>query len=78
MGNDILAIKPLSWAPIGNGLLGQVKEAKNTTGSAVEVQENLADFVEKGADFASIEVSSHGLVQHRVEALNLKPPFLPI
>ena len=36
---------------IGNGLLGQVKEAKNTTGSAVEVQENLADFVEKGADF---------------------------
>ena len=57
---------------IGNGLLGQVKEAKNTTGSAVEVQENLADFVEKGADFASIEVSSHGLVQHRVEALKFK------
>ena len=57
---------------IGNGLLGQVKEAKNTTGSAVEVQENLADFVESGADFASIEVSSHGLVQHRVEALKFK------
>ena len=57
---------------IGNGLLGQVKEAKNTTGSAVEVQENLANFVEGGADFASIEVSSHGLVQHRVEALKFK------
>ena len=45
----------------------------------MEVQESLADFVEKGADFASIEVSSHGLVQHRVEALKiLKPLFLPI
>ncbi|HDR1859039.1 UDP-N-acetylmuramoyl-L-alanyl-D-glutamate--2,6-diaminopimelate ligase [Pasteurella multocida] len=54
---------------IGNGLLGQVKEATNTTGSAVEVQASLADFVTQGADFAVIEVSSHGLVQHRVEAL---------
>ncbi|HDR1023246.1 UDP-N-acetylmuramoyl-L-alanyl-D-glutamate--2,6-diaminopimelate ligase [Pasteurella multocida] len=54
---------------IGNGLLGQVKEATNTTGSAVEVQASLADFVTQGADFAAIEVSSHGLVQHRVEAL---------
>ncbi|MFC0969507.1 UDP-N-acetylmuramoyl-L-alanyl-D-glutamate--2,6-diaminopimelate ligase [Pasteurella multocida] len=54
---------------IGNGLLGQVKEATNTTGSAVEVQASLADFVTRGADFAAIEVSSHGLVQHRVEAL---------
>ncbi|HED4458764.1 UDP-N-acetylmuramoyl-L-alanyl-D-glutamate--2,6-diaminopimelate ligase [Pasteurella multocida] len=54
---------------IGNGLLGQIKEATNTTGSAVEVQASLADFVTRGADFAAIEVSSHGLVQHRVEAL---------
>ncbi|EJS91804.1 UDP-N-acetylmuramoylalanyl-D-glutamate--2,6-diaminopimelate ligase, partial [Pasteurella multocida subsp. multocida str. Anand1_cattle] len=49
--------------------MGQVKEATNTTGSAVEVQASLADFVTRGADFAAIEVSSHGLVQHRVEAL---------
>ncbi|HDR0641857.1 UDP-N-acetylmuramoyl-L-alanyl-D-glutamate--2,6-diaminopimelate ligase [Pasteurella multocida] len=54
---------------IGNGLLGQIKEATNTTGSAVEVQASLADFVTQGADFTAIEVSSHGLVQHRVEAL---------
>ncbi|WP_424406443.1 UDP-N-acetylmuramoyl-L-alanyl-D-glutamate--2,6-diaminopimelate ligase [Pasteurella sp. PK-2025] len=54
---------------IGNGLLGQVKEASNTTGSALEIQSSLAKFVEQGADFAAIEVSSHGLVQHRVEAL---------
>ncbi|WP_424765314.1 UDP-N-acetylmuramoyl-L-alanyl-D-glutamate--2,6-diaminopimelate ligase [Necropsobacter rosorum] len=55
---------------IGNGLYGQVKAAANTTGSAVEIQTSLAQFVAQGADFAAIEVSSHGLVQHRVEALH--------
>ncbi|MDU8924106.1 UDP-N-acetylmuramoyl-L-alanyl-D-glutamate--2,6-diaminopimelate ligase [Pasteurellaceae bacterium LIM206] len=55
---------------IGNGLFGRVKPAANTTGSAVEVQANLADFVAQGADFAAMEVSSHGLVQHRVEAVH--------
>jgi len=55
---------------IGNGLFGRVKEATNTTGSAVEIQASLAEFVAQGADFAAIEVSSHGLVQHRVEAIH--------
>lgn len=55
---------------IGNGLFGQVKEAANTTGSAVEIQSSLAKFLEQGSDFVAIEVSSHGLVQHRVEALD--------
>ena len=55
---------------IGNGLLGQVNSATNTTGSAIEIQKNLAHFVEQGADFTAMEVSSHGLVQHRVDALS--------
>ncbi|WP_044470612.1 UDP-N-acetylmuramoyl-L-alanyl-D-glutamate--2,6-diaminopimelate ligase [Mannheimia massilioguelmaensis] len=55
---------------IGNGLFGHVKPATNTTGSAIEIQSSLANFVKQGADFAAIEVSSHGLVQHRVEALH--------
>ena len=55
---------------IGNGLFGRVKEATNTTGSAVEIQASLAEFVAQGADFAAIEVSSHGLVQHRVESVH--------
>ncbi|AAP95228.1 UDP-N-acetylmuramoylalanyl-D-glutamate--2,6-diaminopimelate ligase [[Haemophilus] ducreyi] len=54
---------------IGNGLYGQEQEAINTTGSAIEVQQNLARFVEQGADFCAMEVSSHGLAQYRVEAL---------
>ncbi len=31
---------------IGNGLYGQVQEAVNTTGSAIEIQHNLANFAE--------------------------------
>ncbi|NPE70814.1 UDP-N-acetylmuramoyl-L-alanyl-D-glutamate--2,6-diaminopimelate ligase [Dickeya dadantii] len=55
---------------VGNGLLGHVVPSENTTGSAVDVQQILSQLVEQGADFAAMEVSSHGLVQHRVEALS--------
>lgn len=65
----LLGHKSAVMGTIGNGLWGEVKEATNTTGSPVEIQSSLANFVEQGADFAAIEVSSHGLVQHRVEAL---------
>ena len=54
---------------IGNGLFGELVEAQNTTGSAVEVQANLATLQQSGADLVAMEVSSHGLVQHRVAAL---------
>lgn len=54
---------------IGNGLYGQLAPSENTTGSAVDVQHVLHDFVGKGATLAAMEVSSHGLVQHRVAAL---------
>lgn len=66
---QILGRKPAVMGTVGNGLYGEVKPAANTTGSAVEIQSSLADFVKQGADFAAIEVSSHGLVQHRTEAL---------
>lgn len=55
---------------VGNGLLGQVVPAENTTGSAVDVQHELSHLQELGATFAAMEVSSHGLVQHRVAALH--------
>ncbi|MGQ4603467.1 UDP-N-acetylmuramoyl-L-alanyl-D-glutamate--2,6-diaminopimelate ligase [Aeromonas veronii] len=54
---------------IGNGLFGNLIEAENTTGSAVQVQANLAALQAQGADLVAMEVSSHGLVQHRVAAL---------
>ncbi|KAB7898388.1 UDP-N-acetylmuramoyl-L-alanyl-D-glutamate--2,6-diaminopimelate ligase [Rouxiella sp. S1S-2] len=54
---------------VGNGLLNNVVPAENTTGSAVQVQHLLHTLVQQGASFAAMEVSSHGLVQHRVSAL---------
>ena len=54
---------------VGNGLLNNVVPAENTTGSAVQVQQLLRDLVKQGATLAAMEVSSHGLVQHRVAAL---------
>ena len=54
---------------VGNGLYGQLVPSENTTGSAVDVQHILHDLVGQGATVAAMEVSSHGLVQHRVAAL---------
>ncbi|NLS43696.1 UDP-N-acetylmuramoyl-L-alanyl-D-glutamate--2,6-diaminopimelate ligase [BEV proteobacterium] len=54
---------------VGNGLLGRVNPTANTTGSAVDIQYVLNQLVEQGATFAAMEISSHGLVQHRVAAL---------
>ncbi len=54
---------------VGNGLYGHLVPAENTTGSAVEVQQTLHSLVEQGATLAAMEISSHGLAQHRVAAL---------
>jgi len=54
---------------VGNGLYGQLAPTENTTGSAVDVQHVLADLAQQGATLTAMEVSSHGLVQHRVAAL---------
>ena len=54
---------------VGNGLLGKFSPTENTTGSAVDVQQVLANLADQGATLAAMEVSSHGLVQHRVAAL---------
>lgn len=67
---NLLGGKSAVMGTIGNGLYGQVQEAVNTTGSAIEIQRNLASFVEQGADFCAMEVSSHGLAQFRAEALD--------
>ena len=67
--HNLLGGKSAVMGTIGNGLFGQVQEAANTTGSAVEIQQNLANFIALGSDFCAMEVSSHGLVQYRAEAL---------
>lgn len=54
---------------VGNGIYGHLTPAENTTGSAVDIQHMLSTLVEQKATLAAMEVSSHGLVQHRVAAL---------
>lgn len=55
---------------LGNGLYGQLTAAVNTTGSPLEIQSQLAKLATLGAKRFAIEVSSHGLHQHRVAGLN--------
>ena len=55
---------------LGNGFLDAISPTKNTTGSAVDIQACLAKFQQQQADFVAMEVSSHGLVQHRVNNLS--------
>ncbi|RUO33481.1 UDP-N-acetylmuramoyl-L-alanyl-D-glutamate--2,6-diaminopimelate ligase [Aliidiomarina sanyensis] len=54
---------------IGSGILPQLLPEKNTTPDAVTVQQRLAGFKAEGARCVAMEVSSHALVQGRVDAL---------
>lgn len=54
---------------VGNGLYGQLVESENTTGSAIDIQRTLAEFSAQHVNLTAMEISSHGLVQHRVAAL---------
>jgi UDP-N-acetylmuramoyl-L-alanyl-D-glutamate--2,6-diaminopimelate ligase len=67
---DLLEQKAAVMGTTGNGFLHNLLPAKNTTADAIQIQAMLADFAEQGARFTALEVSSHGLVQGRVKALN--------
>ncbi|MGE0625278.1 MAG: UDP-N-acetylmuramoyl-L-alanyl-D-glutamate--2,6-diaminopimelate ligase [Pseudomonadales bacterium] len=54
---------------IGWGRLGALEASGLTTESAITVQRRLAGFREQGIDWAVLEVSSHALDQHRVDAV---------
>lgn len=53
----------------GNGLLGHTTPTVNTTADAVTIQQELNVLLAQGVGFVAMEVSSHGLIQHRVAAL---------
>ena len=54
---------------LGNGLVGERVESKNTTPDAIVLQRLLADYLRRGARVAAMEVSSHGLDQSRVAGI---------
>ncbi len=53
----------------GNGLWGHLEDTVNTTSDAITVMRELHRYQNLGAKTCAIEVSSHGLVQHRVDAV---------
>lgn len=55
---------------LGNGLPNQLSETSNTTPDAVLLQSILADYAQQGVQNVAMEVSSHGLHQGRVQAIN--------
>lgn len=55
---------------VENRVEDTVYEAKNTTPSPLETNRLLAQMVEAGCSFAAMEVSSHGMVQHRTSGLH--------
>ncbi|MFD2178799.1 UDP-N-acetylmuramoyl-L-alanyl-D-glutamate--2,6-diaminopimelate ligase [Veronia pacifica] len=67
---NLLGKKSAVMGTAGNGFLDALKPAANTTGSALDIQKNLADFHQQQATHVAMEVSSHGLVQGRVSAVN--------
>ncbi|OGA14983.1 MAG: UDP-N-acetylmuramoyl-L-alanyl-D-glutamate--2,6-diaminopimelate ligase [Betaproteobacteria bacterium RIFCSPLOWO2_02_FULL_66_14] len=54
---------------LGNGFPGALAESGHTTPDALEVQRLLAAFRGEGAQAVSMEVSSHGLLQGRVNGV---------
>lgn len=56
---------------LGAGLLSNLKDTVNTTPDALSIHSTLADMVHNHADWVAMEVSSHGLVQGRVDDVHM-------
>jgi UDP-N-acetylmuramoyl-L-alanyl-D-glutamate--2,6-diaminopimelate ligase len=54
---------------LGNGLVGERVEGRNTTPDPIVLQRLLADYLRRGARCVAMEVSSHGLHQGRVAGI---------
>ncbi|ART80840.1 UDP-N-acetylmuramoyl-L-alanyl-D-glutamate--2,6-diaminopimelate ligase [Oceanisphaera avium] len=70
--SDLLGTPAGVMGTLGNGLYGHLTPAINTTGSPLAIQAQLAALQRAGAKRVAMEVSSHGLHQHRVAALQFK------
>ncbi len=67
---DALGRRSAVIGTLGNGLVGERTEAKNTTPDPIVLQRLLADYLRRGARGVAMEVSSHGLDQERVAGIH--------
>lgn len=56
----------------GNGILPNLEASSHTTLDALHLQNLLHEFAQNGAEFASIEASSHGLEQGRLNGADIE------
>ena len=68
--SDALGRRAAVLGTIGNGLVGERVEAKNTTPDPIVLQRLLSEYLRRGAHAAAMEVSSHGLDQGRVSGIH--------
>ncbi|HYC35078.1 MAG TPA: UDP-N-acetylmuramoyl-L-alanyl-D-glutamate--2,6-diaminopimelate ligase [Usitatibacter sp.] len=54
---------------LGNGMVGERVEGKNTTPDPIVLQRSLSEYLRRGAHTVAMEVSSHGLDQGRVAGI---------
>ncbi|MDA9556374.1 UDP-N-acetylmuramoyl-L-alanyl-D-glutamate--2,6-diaminopimelate ligase [Vibrio sp.] len=66
----LLGKKAAVMGTTGNGFLDDLQVAGNTTGNPIEIAKTLYELEQQGAEYCALEVSSHGLVQHRIKALH--------
>ena len=66
---DALGCRSAVIGTLGNGLVGERSEAKNTTPDPIVLQRLLAEYLKRGARCAAMEVSSHGLDQGRAAGI---------
>lgn len=57
---------------LGTGLIDNLKSGLNTTPDPVRVHKTLAEFRDRGCEYAVMEVSSHALDQHRIASVNFR------
>ena len=56
---------------LGVGQSSSLQDTETTTADAITMQRVLAEAVDSGAQFAAMELSSHGIMQYRAEAVRL-------
>lgn len=66
---ELLGDKSATIGTLGNGVCNNLCPSDWTTCSAVDTQKILNQFIQRKIKFVSIEVSSHGLDQFRVDSL---------
>jgi len=66
---DALGCRSAVIGTLGNGLVGERSDAKNTTPDPIVLQRLLAEYLRRGARCVAMEVSSHGLDQGRAAGI---------